>query len=330
DANWSGDREFDVAIESSLVLDDLDIYTEAGQCTAYPRSFTTTVNDGQLEIDLAPYWGEAIISGIDVSFTAYPPTPTPTTGPTNTPTNTPTPTSTPVVPPDLKITDLSVPGGQPITDCWTPVDVTSDVTNASTGPCNEFFWTDLYVYTDTVGPPPPNSAGVAWQGLGSLGPNTSTTITFTHSFTISGTHYLYAQADSFQFVSEAEENNNVGGPVTVTVACEGTPPTPTPTPTPDPACGSISGTVWAFIGGQLVVPTDRVYMSLYNPSGQLIDQTLTDLAGRYTFDCVPADSGYSVRGTLDIGDTLYWGTETGIQVLPTQETANVDVILYPQ
>ncbi len=327
-ADWEGDRVFDVAIEGNLVLDSLDLYAEAGQCNAYVRSFAVTVSDGRLEIDLAPTVGEAIISGINVSFTAYLPGPTPTTGPTDTPTTTPTPTKTPVVPPDLRITDLSVPSGQPITVCWTPLDITSDVTNASTGPCNEFFWTDLYVYTDTVGPPLPNEAGVDWQGLGSLGPDTSTTITFTHSFAISGTHYLYAQADSFQFVSESDESNNVGGPLTVTVACEGTPPTPTPTPTPDPECGGISGTVWAFIGGQLVVPTDRVYMAL-TEGGQLIDTTLTDLEGRYLFECVPVGSNYTVRGTLEIDGTLYLGTETGIPVSPSQVTGNVDIILYP-
>jgi len=329
-ANWAGDRVFDVAIEGNLVLDSLDLYVVAeGQCNAYVRSFAVTVSDGRLEIDLAPTVGEAIISGIDVSFTAYLPPPTPTTGPTDTPTITPTPTKTPVMPSDLRITDLSVPSGEPITACWTPLDITSDVTNASTGPCNEFFWTDLYVYTDTVGPPPPNKAGVAWQGLGSLGPDTSTTITFTHSFAISGTHYLYAQADSFQFVSESDESNNVGGPLTVTVACEGTPPTPTPTPTPDPACGAISGTVWAFIEDQVDVPTDRVYMAL-TESGQLIDTTLTDLEGRYLFGCVPAGSSYTVRGTLeDIDGILYLGTESGIPVSPGQETGNVDIILYP-
>jgi hypothetical protein len=203
------------------------------------------------------------------------------------------------------------------------------VTNDSTGPCNEFFWTDLYVYTDTVGPPLPNQSGVAWQGLGSLGPSTSTTITFTHSFVISGTHYLYAQADSFQFVSETDELNNVSSPVTVAVTCVGIPPTPTPTATQDATSGSISGTVWAFIGGQLVVPTDRVYMSLYNASSQVIDQTLTDTVGRYTFSHVPAGTGYTVQGTLDMPGTLYVGAESGIQVLPSQQTANVDIILYP-
>jgi hypothetical protein len=139
---------------------------------------------------------------------------------------------------------------------------------------------------------------------------------------------LYSQTDSFQFVSEADETNNVGGPVTVTVYYAGDTPTPTPTSTPDPACGSISGTVWAFIGGQLVVPSDRVHMSL-TESGQLIDTTLTEMDGRYLFDCVSAGDSYTVRGTLEIDGTLYLGTETGIQVLSGQETGNVDIILYP-
>ena len=87
--------------------------------------------------------------------------------------------------------------------------------------------------------------------------------------------------------------------------------------------------MWAFIGGQVDVPTDRVYMAL-TESGQLIDTTLTDLEGRYLFGCVPAGSSYTVRGTLeDINGILYLGTETGIPVSPGQVTGNVDVTLYP-
>jgi len=327
DFSAAGMRVFDVSIEESTVLDDLDLYSQAGNCTAYSRSFTVNVADGQLNIDLAPIVDEAIISGIEVSFGAYPPTPTPTTGPTNTPTHTPTPTNTPVVRPDLTITDLSVPAGQPIA-AWTPITITTEVSNVSTGPCNEFFWTDLYVYTDTARTPLHNEGGVAWYALSSLGPSSSTTVTFTHTFTISGTQYLYTQADSFQFVNELDEENNVSEPLTVTVYYSGPAPTPTHTATPDPNCGDISGTVWAFIGGQLVVPTDRVHMSL-TYDGSPVGTTETDLEGRYRFDCVPAVPGYTVRGTLDIGGTPYVGTESGIQVSAGQETSNVDIILYP-
>jgi hypothetical protein len=333
-------RVFDVSIEEITVLDNLDIYGLVGKCTAYWQTFTVNVVDGQLNIDLGPTIGDGIISGIEVSFSAYPPTPTPTTAPTNTPTHTPTPTNTPVVHPDLTI--WGAPGMDaehqtvpPIGDpewraaAWTPVAITTDVFNDSTGPCNEFFWTDLYVYTDPVQTPRPNEGGVDYGGLGSLDPNSGTTLTFTHSFTIAGWHYLYTQADSFQLVDELDENNNVSEPLTVWVWYDGPTPVPTAIPTRDPTtCGDISGTVWAFIGGQLVVPTDRVYMSLSDAGGPVATAE-TDLDGRYFFECVPEATGYTVSGTLEIDSTLYRGSETGIEVVRLEETSNVDIILYP-
>lgn len=45
------ERIFDVNIEGSLVIDDLDIYSEAGHDTAYDRLFTVAVSDGSLDID---------------------------------------------------------------------------------------------------------------------------------------------------------------------------------------------------------------------------------------------------------------------------------------
>jgi len=330
-ASGPGQRVFDMAIEG-VIIHDLDIYAEVGKCAAYSTSVSVNVTDGALEIDFAPIMGEAIISGIEISFTAYPPTPTPTSTPTFTPAPTDTPTETPIVPPDLTITGLSLAGSQPITTCWTSLPITTEVTNLSTGPCNQFFWTDLYVYTDTVSSPAPNESGDDWQGLNSLGPNSSKVITFTHSFQISGTHHLYAQADSFQFVSEISETNNIGGPLAVEVQCQGEAPTPTPTPTPHPDCGNVSGTVWAFIGGQLVVPSERVQVEIYQPGDLPVATALTNDLGQYAFVCVPpTDPGeyYTVLGTVDIDGVVYIGQESGIELPPGGEITNLDVILYP-
>ncbi len=322
----AGSRLFDVIVEGNTEITDVDIAGAVGSCNAYSRSINASVTDGQLNIQLGATTGEAIISGIEIIFEEFAPPPTPTPLPTHTPASTPTPTNTPVIPPDLTITDLSTQPG--ILPAWTPVTITTNVLNDSSGPCNEFFWTDLYVYTDTVGPPPPSRSGVAWQGLNSLGPHISTTLTFNHTFTTDGTHYLYSQADSFQFVNESDETNNVSQPLAVTVQYTGPTPTATFTPTPDPNCGAISGSVWAFIGGQLVVPSERVDMSL-TQQGQLVDTAVTDPQGGYLFQCVSAGSGYTVAGVVEIGGILYVGSEGGIQVDPSQETMNIDVILYP-
>lgn len=252
------------------------------------------------------------------------PTPTPTF--TVTPTRTPTFTPTPVRKPDLIITDLSTQPG--IIPAWTPVAIDTTVFNDSTGPCNEFFWTDLYVYTDPLDSPAPSQPGVAWHGLTSLGPNTAAPLTFLHTFTISGTHYLYTQADSYEFVNESDEDNNVSQPLTVTVEYVGTPaPTPTETATPTNA-GSISGSVWAFIDGQLVVPSEKVDMSLWQ-GGSMMATTETDLLGGYLFDSVQQGTDYTVLGWVEIDFVLYSGSVTGVDVVENQETSNVDVILYP-
>ena len=48
-----GARVFDVGLEGTKVLDNLDIYSEVGANTALVKSFTTHVSDGQLSINFA-------------------------------------------------------------------------------------------------------------------------------------------------------------------------------------------------------------------------------------------------------------------------------------
>ncbi len=333
DFSSADSRLFDVAIEDKMVLNDFDLFAAAGgKCIAYSQSFNAIVTDGQLNIDLSgtTFDDEGIISGIEIEFKDVPPTPTPTPTPTETPIPGDTPTPTPVRLPDLTIAGLSVPAGDPI-PAWTPVTVTTNVFNDSTGPCSQFFWTDLYVYTDTLDYPQAGDPGVAWQGLGGLDPYMETTLTFDHTFYVSGTHYLYTQADSFQVVAEEDETNNVSQPLTITVRYVDD--TPTPTSTPEIICdpeSKISGTVWAFIGGQLVVPEDRAIVSLYDQNATLIgDPVITDAEGGYVFECVPEGTGYTVMGLVEIGGVVYVGSESGIEVVTGQETQYVDIILYP-
>jgi hypothetical protein len=251
------------------------------------------------------------------------PTPTPTW--TATPTNTPTSTATPVRKPDLKISNLSIQSGEITT--WTGVTINTTVRNDSTGPCNNTFWTDLYVYTDTLRVPLPREDGVRYQALSYLGPNSSTDMPFSYMFTISDTYYVYTRADTYENVSEISEDNNVSQPMTVTVVWGGPTPTPTATATQDPTCGSIGGTVWAFIGGEIVVLTERVNMSLFKNGP--VATTVSDEYGNYFFNCVPAGTGYLVDGLIIIDNVPYYGYQSGIQVLANQETSPVDIILAP-
>jgi hypothetical protein len=254
------------------------------------------------------------------------PSPTPTW--TATPVSTPTFTPTPVRKPDLKISNLSIQGGEITT--WTGVTIDTTVWNDSTGPCNSTFWTDLYVYTDTLRVPLPREDGVRYQALSYLGANSTRDIPFSYMFTISDTYYIYTRADTYENVSEISEDNNVSQPLTVTVVWGGPTPTPTATATPDEECGSIGGTVWVFIGGQLVVPTERVNMELFKTGQEgLLASTLSDEYGNYFFDCVSAGTGYLVDGLVIIDSIPYVGYQAGIQVLANQETSPVDIILFP-
>jgi hypothetical protein len=228
--------------------------------------------------------------------------------------------------PDLKIPSLSIRGGQVVT--WT-VQIDARVWNDSTGPCNNTFWTDLYVYTDPDQVPNPPEDGIAYQALSYLGPNEYRDITFGYTFPMSDTYYLYAKADTYENVSEAppdwRETNNLTGPITVPVELEGTPiPTTEATATPE-NCGQIGGTVWVFIGGQLVVPTERVSMSVVEAPAT----TESELDGSYYFGCIAAGTGYTVDGLVIIDGVPYLGYQMGIQVVAGLETSPVDIILFP-
>jgi hypothetical protein len=268
------------------------------------------------------------------------PTPTPTW--TATPTNTPTSTATPVRKPDLEISALYIQGTEIVTGTSYFIDTT--VLNDSTGPCNNTFWTDLYVYeyTGTLRIPLPREDGVRYQALTYLGPSSTKDIQFVYTFPVTGTYHLYAQADTYENVTEMDESNNVRGPVQVIVKPNPNPSTATPTATPGPDCdsvpptgGSVAGTVWAFIEGQLVVPTERVSLSLWeNRDGQsvVVATTQSGLDGRYPAEdlpwCVSPGTGYTVNALVVIDGVDYFNIQTGIQVVAGQVTSPVDITVY--
>jgi len=69
--NWSGAfsigaRVFDVNIEGTLVLDNLDIFSEAGATTALVKTLPVTVTDGQVTIDFIHGIENPMVSAIEV------------------------------------------------------------------------------------------------------------------------------------------------------------------------------------------------------------------------------------------------------------------------
>ncbi|WP_172675964.1 PKD domain-containing protein, partial [Croceitalea dokdonensis] len=62
----TGLRVFDVNIEGSLVIDDLDLFAVAGEKTPYIETIDVTVTDGELNIDFESVVDNAIVMAIEV------------------------------------------------------------------------------------------------------------------------------------------------------------------------------------------------------------------------------------------------------------------------
>ena len=67
-AGGPGQRAFDVLLEGVIVLDDWDIFAEAGgQFSAVSTTVVTTVADGTLDVDfIAVVGGNALVSAVEV------------------------------------------------------------------------------------------------------------------------------------------------------------------------------------------------------------------------------------------------------------------------
>lgn len=127
--NTSGERVFDIEIEGILVLDDLDVFDEAGFRSALVKEINdVVVSDSRLDIDFLAGVENPMIKGIEVLAAGAQPTPTatptqvpptesptavatetPTPQPTDTPT--PLPTDTPTLEPTSTPTPTATPSG---------------------------------------------------------------------------------------------------------------------------------------------------------------------------------------------------------------------------
>ncbi len=62
----AGRRVFSVSAEGEVVLEDLDVYDEAGPLTALVKQFEVDVQDGELNLNFVASEGEPIVAGIEV------------------------------------------------------------------------------------------------------------------------------------------------------------------------------------------------------------------------------------------------------------------------
>ena len=70
--NQSGKRVFDVSLEDQLILDDFDIYAQAGgKNIALERTFNVNVSDGSLDLDFLSSVDLAKISAIEIEASSF-------------------------------------------------------------------------------------------------------------------------------------------------------------------------------------------------------------------------------------------------------------------
>jgi hypothetical protein len=119
--NKASSRRMRITIEGQEVESQLSIYGEVGRYAALDRSYTATVGDGQLTIELAKNGGRkdpviSAISVVELGGGGPTPTPSPTATPVSTlePTSTPPPTLTPTPAATTEPTLTPMPTATPI------------------------------------------------------------------------------------------------------------------------------------------------------------------------------------------------------------------------
>jgi YD repeat-containing protein len=72
---WVGARIFDVELEGSVALSNIDVYAEAGGCTALARTSVTAVTDGVLNVRFVRRVDNPFVSAIEITATTKPTAP---------------------------------------------------------------------------------------------------------------------------------------------------------------------------------------------------------------------------------------------------------------
>jgi hypothetical protein len=57
---------FDVSAEGAVVINDLDVYAQAGTHSALVKEVSVTITDGTLNLLFAPVVGDPILSAIEL------------------------------------------------------------------------------------------------------------------------------------------------------------------------------------------------------------------------------------------------------------------------
>lgn len=114
--------------------------------------------------------------------------------------------------PDLVIEQIASEPLTPTADF--PFTITVRVRNQGNLAITQTFQVDWYA--DPATPPLTTTPGTGYWLVEGLGVGEAAVLMATHTFTLTGQHVLWAQADRTQAVPESDEANNLTGPVTMT------------------------------------------------------------------------------------------------------------------
>jgi hypothetical protein len=144
--------------------------------------------------------------------------------------------------PNLVVSSLRLLATPPITTHH-PLQFQTVVRNTGDQPVNSMFWVDLYADSS---PPFSGTQPIGWSAVSGLAVSGTITLTInTSGFAVTGTHPVYAWADSWNQIAETRETDNITGPITVSVTAVGPTPTPSPTPGPDQPGSSRGRSIWS-------------------------------------------------------------------------------------
>ncbi|MFN2189729.1 MAG: CARDB domain-containing protein, partial [Candidatus Promineifilaceae bacterium] len=135
-------------------------------------------------------------------------------------------------------------------------------------------------------------------------------------------HEVWAMVDSFLQIAEADEENNIGGPIMVSGVITGTTGTPTPAPGGD---GEISGFVrLGGAGAGKITPQPRTQLWLLDEGNRIVSTTFSDLVGHYEFLDIET-ARYSVYACAPVDGSILTDNLTGL--VPTTTVADLVLLV---
>lgn len=248
---------------------------------------------------------------------------------TSTPTPTPSPTPTPVGYPNLIVQSVTLVSPPPPIGTYRPVTVQVTIKNIGTADVTRLFWVDLFV--DVANPNPAVNPSVDYVAVNGIPINTSISFNMVvpYGFATLGDHTIVVMVDTWNQITESNENDNLSTPLGILVEQANPQPTPTPTVALPPNPGGISGVTRINS-----LPQGNVVVYVYDSGGRLVWSGISDPSGNYASGLRLAPGTYTVEGRarLVVGETeqLYRATITGVTVIANTVTSNVilDLVQY--